>query len=105
LARQNRERILQYARQLRDMNAEKIPFPDAKRPPPPLQSSFGTKAESTRQKALESRARIMEFASTIPKPLAKVKREVSFSNEQSDAPCQVSTLISCRFLAPVDQQC
>ena len=86
------------------MNAEKIPFPDAKRPPLPLQSSFGTKAESTRQKALESRARIMEFASTIPKPLAKVKREVSFSNEQSDAPCQVSTLISCRFLAPVDQQ-
>jgi hypothetical protein len=70
------------------MNAERIPFPD-KRTPPPLQSSFGTKPESSRQKALESRARVMEFASTIPKPLPKVKREVSFSNEHSDSSCQV----------------
>lgn len=90
LARQNRERILQYARQLRDMNAEKIPFPD-KRPPPPLQSSFGTKPESTRQKALESRARVMEFASTVPKPFSKLKREVSFSNEPIDASCKELT--------------
>ncbi len=88
LARQNRERILQYARQLRDMNAERIPFPD-KRAPPPLHSSFGTKPESTRQKALESRARIIEFASTIPKPMSKAKREVSFSNEPSDGCYQV----------------
>jgi hypothetical protein len=70
------------------MNADKIPFPD-KRPPLPLQSLFGTKPESTRQKALESRARVMEFASTIPKPLAKVKREVSFSNDESQAAGQV----------------
>lgn len=91
LARQNRERILQYARQLRDMNAEKIPFPD-KRPPPPLQSSFGTKPESTRQKALESRARVMEFASTVPKPFSKLKREVSFSNEPIDASCKVLSI-------------
>jgi hypothetical protein len=91
LARQNRERILQYARQLRDMNAEKIPFPD-KRPPLPLQSSFGTKPESTRQKAMEARARIIEFASTIPKPHSKAKREVSFSNDRDDAPCQVCSL-------------
>ena len=86
------------------MNAEKIPFPD-KRPPPPLQSSFGTKLqssfgtklqssfgtkpESTRQKALDSRARVLEFASSIPKPFTKVKREVSFSHEVSDASSQV----------------
>jgi hypothetical protein len=70
------------------MNADKIPFPD-KRPPMPLHSSFGTKPESTRQKALESRARVMEFASTIPKPLSKVKREVSFSNDQNQASSQV----------------
>ena len=78
------------------MNAEKIPFPD-RRPPPPLQSSFGTKLqssfgtkpESTRQKALDSRARVMEFASSIPKPFTKVKREVSFSHEVSDASSQV----------------
>jgi hypothetical protein len=70
------------------MNADKIPLPD-KRAPAPLQSPFGTKPESTRQKALESRARVMEFASSIPKPLAKVKREVSFSNELSDVSRQV----------------
>jgi hypothetical protein len=79
------------------MNAEKIPFPD-KRPPPPLQSSFGTKPESTRQKALDSRARVMEFASTIPKPYTKVKREVSFSHEVSDASSQVRIMSSFHFL-------
>ena len=81
------------------MNADKIPFPD-KRPPIPLQSLFGTKPESTRQKALESRARVMEFASTIPKPLAKVKREVSFSNDDSQAAGQVRRAHVCFGSAP-----
>jgi hypothetical protein len=76
------------------MNADKIPFPD-KRPPLPLQSLFGTKPESTRQKALDSRARVMEFASTIPKPLAKVKREVSFTNDESQAAGQVCGARAC----------